>query len=103
MDSLDRLEPYGEGNREPLFAVCGMRVGNRTRIVGDGHLKLDLQFPDGAKLDAIAFRWGKTVKPADIVGTRLDLVGQVQRQDPRFGSGQQMIVRDMRSFQQADV
>jgi single-stranded-DNA-specific exonuclease len=103
MNSLDRLEPYGEGNREPLFAVCGMRVGDRTRIVGDGHLKLDLQFPDGAKLDAIAFSWGKTIKPADIVGTRLDLVGQVQRQDPRFGSGQQMIVRDMRSFQQADV
>jgi single-stranded-DNA-specific exonuclease len=97
LDDLDRLEPYGEGNRQPLFAVCGVRVGARSRIVGDGHLKLDLQFADGTSLDAIAFGWGKEVLPAAIIGSQIDIVGQVQRQDPRFGSGHQMIVRDMRS------
>ena len=80
-----------------------MRVGKRTRIVGDGHLKLDLEFADGSQLDAIAFGWGKEVQPAEIIGSDIDLVGQVQRQDPRFGSGHQMIVRDMRSMEHVDI
>jgi single-stranded-DNA-specific exonuclease len=103
LDDLDRLEPFGEGNREPLFAVCGLRVAERTRIVGNGHLKLDLQFPDGTPLDAIAFGWGRSVQPQALVGGHVDLVGQVQRQDPRYGSGHQMIVRDMRSMQHAAI
>lgn len=54
--SLAMLEPFGYGNREPLF-VSRNTIVRDTRVVGNGHLKLVLS--DGqAVWDAIAFRQG---------------------------------------------
>ncbi|MFQ5598937.1 MAG: single-stranded-DNA-specific exonuclease RecJ [Candidatus Krumholzibacteriia bacterium] len=97
IDALDRLEPFGVGNPEPLFVFRGMQVRERTRVVGEGHLKLDLEFPGGGPLDGIAFGWGRDVQPGSIIGTRLDAVGHVRRQDPRFGEAFQLVVSDLRS------
>jgi single-stranded-DNA-specific exonuclease len=96
VDALDRLEPFGTGNPEPLFLLEGARVGQRSRIVGAGHLKLDLEMQDGRTLDAIAFGWGRDVNPADVIGNRLDALGYVRRQDPRWGGGCQLVVADLR-------
>lgn len=103
LDGLDRLEPFGTGNREPLFLFQGLRVGERTRIVGQGHLKLDLELPTGRRLDGIAFGWGRDVPPADIMGVQLDAVGHVRRQDPRFGDDCQLVVSDLRTHATAQV
>jgi single-stranded-DNA-specific exonuclease len=54
--SLAQLEPFGYGNREPLFASRHVLVRD-ARIVGNGHLKLIVS--DGQTTwDAIAFRQG---------------------------------------------
>jgi single-stranded-DNA-specific exonuclease len=38
---LERMEPFGQGNREPLFAASGVRVVDRTLVGKDAqHLKL---------------------------------------------------------------
>lgn len=103
LEGLDRLEPFGSGNREPLFLLQGLRVRERTRIVGQGHLKLDLELPTGRRLDGIAFGWGRDVPPADIVGGRLDAVGHVRRQDPRFGDDCQLVVSDLRTHATAEA
>jgi single-stranded-DNA-specific exonuclease len=94
--ALERLEPFGIGNPEPQFLLAGLPVGPATRIVGQGHLKLALGPGAGSPLDAIAFRRGGDFAPADIVGQRLDVVGTVRRQDPRFGAGCQIVVSDLR-------
>ena len=95
VEALERLEPFGPGNLEPFFLVRGVRAGQRTRLVGGTHLKLDLELADGRPLDGIAFGWGRDVAPADMVGLRLDAVGQLRRQDPRWGQACQLVVADM--------
>ena len=67
--SLAMLEPFGYGNREPLFVSRNALVRD-ARVVGNGHLKLTLS--DGQIVwDAIAFRQGdwavKMPKQIDVV------------------------------------
>lgn len=56
---MAKLEPFGEGNRKPVFLAGNMRVIS-SRRVGDGsHLRLSLAEPDtGREWNAIAFRQG---------------------------------------------
>jgi single-stranded-DNA-specific exonuclease len=53
---LERLEPYGVGNPEPVFLARAARVRDR-KIVGESHLKLLLE-QDGRVLPAIGFGMG---------------------------------------------
>jgi single-stranded-DNA-specific exonuclease len=55
---IEKLEPCGEGNRNPLFGARTVRVMS-SRQVGKGgaHLKLVLE-QEGKMFDAIAFRMG---------------------------------------------
>ena len=64
LDELHRLEPYGQGNPEPVFLSSGTEVMS-ARVVGDqsagkaGHLKLVLRSAqDGRPVDAIGFGMG---------------------------------------------
>ena len=97
VEALDRLEPFGAGNPEPLFLMRGLRIGPRTRVVGDGHLKLDLQAAGGGRtLDGIAFGRARTLRPAEALGRDIDAVAHLRRQDPRWGGGVQIVVTDLR-------
>lgn len=51
--SIERLQPFGMGNPEPLFLLRKMKVINSRSLKG-GHLKLVLQ-SCGRSIDAIAF------------------------------------------------
>lgn len=97
VEALDRLEPFGPGHPEPLFLFRGLEVEPGTRIVGEGHLKLDTVLPGGRRLDAIAFGWGRDLAPAAVIGTRIDAVGHLRRQDPRWGADCQLVVTDLRA------
>ena len=66
VEELAALEPFGEGNREPVLHLPGLRI-LQTQLVGaeKQHLKLTLAYKTGdgegaaektEKLDAIAFR-----------------------------------------------
>lgn len=68
--AIIRLEPFGLGNPEPIFATEGLRV-NDMRLVGNNgkHLKLRLSQPANAVseeseaiFDAIAFNMGQLSK-----------------------------------------
>lgn len=42
-EDIRRLEPFGEGNEEPLFRICGVRVSTARTLGVDGrHLMLEL-------------------------------------------------------------
>lgn len=89
--SLASLEPYGYGNREPLFVSRCVLVRD-SRSVGNGHLKLLLS--DGQVVwDAIAFRQGDW---APKVPRQIDVVYQL---DARVWNGEarlQLNVKDLR-------
>ncbi|MDH3230797.1 MAG: single-stranded-DNA-specific exonuclease RecJ [Alphaproteobacteria bacterium] len=53
--SLQRLAPFGAGNREPRFAIPAARVV-KADIVGEDHVRCILAGEDGGRLKAIAFR-----------------------------------------------
>ncbi|MFA5962196.1 MAG: single-stranded-DNA-specific exonuclease RecJ [Parcubacteria group bacterium] len=61
MTDLKKMEPFGMGNKEPIFLLRQMRVSD-VRIVGNGtkHLKLALRANDGSPkiFDAIGFKLG---------------------------------------------
>lgn len=52
---IARCGPYGSGNPEPLFAIPSVKIGFAS-IVGEQHVRCVLTSPDGARLQAIAFR-----------------------------------------------
>lgn len=58
LDALGRLEPTGEANRPPLFAVRDVKIVDRRGVGAEGkHLKLSVS--DGTVVaEAIAFRRG---------------------------------------------
>ncbi len=76
------LEPVGEANREPLFALTGARV-ERTSCVGDGgHLKLRLLLGN-TPVSAFGFELGRR---AEGMPERIDAIGHL-RPDTFNGGG----------------
>src|SRR4030095_7580044 len=59
MDQLDRAGPYGPGHAEPRFVFPAHRL-SRVRVIQDAHLRCTLHDPDGARLEACAFRIADT-------------------------------------------
>jgi single-stranded-DNA-specific exonuclease len=60
---LDRLEPYGAGNRRPLFLAAGLEVVGEPRKVGGGERHLSFRVRQhGVTLRAIAFGMGDRVE-----------------------------------------
>ena len=60
VDELDRLEPTGFGNPQPLLLWRAARVRDRRRVGrGGAHLRLRLTAGAGGALDAIGFGLGE--------------------------------------------
>jgi single-stranded-DNA-specific exonuclease len=75
---VQRLEPCGMGNPEPMFASEGVTVVAQKAVGGEGdHLKLRLEH-DGRMLSGIAFRQGAS---AGHLPRRIDVAYHVQRND----------------------
>ena len=76
---MGKLEPFGEGNRKPVFLTRNMRVMS-SRRVGDGsHLRLSLAESDtGTEWNAIAFRQGDKAGQAR---GEIDVAFQFQEND----------------------
>jgi len=53
--TVARAGPYGAGNPEPVFAIPGHTLAFADEV-GTGHIRARLKAPDGAMLNAIAFR-----------------------------------------------
>jgi single-stranded-DNA-specific exonuclease len=71
---IERLGPFGAGNPEPVLMVGGLEVLSGTRVVGDGHLKLEARDREGDVRSLIGFSLARAWKPADITGTKVDVL-----------------------------
>ena len=79
MTDLKKMEPFGMGNREPVFMLKNMRISD-VRMVGNGtkHLKLALRATDGNPkiFDAIGFKLGdefSSLKKDDLIDVVFNL------------------------------
>lgn len=75
---LERLEPCGQGNRAPVFGILGAEV-REARVMKGEHLRLSVTW-EGRVLDAFGFG---LAQQAPQVRSRVDLLGQLRRDDYR--------------------
>lgn len=74
--SIQRLEPFGQDNAEPLFLLRGVESAGAPRLVGQNHLKLNLRH-GGLNFGAIGFNKGEFLPICD-GGGKLDVVGRLK-------------------------
>ena len=56
VDQIDRLAPFGEGNRRPLFCTTGVTLDGEPRTIGHGDRHLSLRLTqNGIGFRAVAF------------------------------------------------
>ncbi len=56
LDDLDRLEPYGAGNTEPVFLAAGLKVLGEPRKIGQGQRTLSFRIQqNGVTMKAVGF------------------------------------------------
>lgn len=76
LDSIDKLSPFGEGNRRPVFVSRGLKVKSKPLLVGKNSLKFWVTDGEGT-LEAIGFG----------MSDFFDLVNRADRIDMAYGLG----------------
>ncbi|MBR6388729.1 MAG: single-stranded-DNA-specific exonuclease RecJ [Opitutales bacterium] len=70
LDELEMLHPFGEGNKEPVFAIKGVVLEKPVEVFGAGqNFKFQLPLNNGTWISAVAWRMAGKLPP---VGEKLD-------------------------------
>ncbi len=93
---MELMAPFGPGNPEPLFMMKGVVVGEECRIVGKGHLKFSGSQGGAGTFDFIGFSMGKSWKPHQIFGRKLDILVNFRKNFYRGKMEKQFRVRALR-------
>ena len=95
------LEPFGQGNREPVFLARACVVAEAPRVLKDRHLKLRFQVAEDRAVDCLcwsrAIAWPQRVAELGVAaGSVVDAVFKVrENRHPQFG-GPEMELCDLR-------
>lgn len=92
---LSRLEPFGNGNPEPLFGAEAVEIAEIPSVVGGKHLRLTVRAGD-RRMKAIAFHQGSRAKELDR-GRRVGMVFHASFDTWRGNREIQLTVRDIRT------
>jgi len=94
---LNRLQPYGQGNSAPIFAINGIKI-HRISQTGEGrHLRMTL-LKEKKYFDAVGFGMGECIKEFH-EGDFVDVVFGIDINDYRGMVNLQLVLRDMRKAQ----
>jgi len=124
--ALRRLEPFGMGNPEPVFAAHNLRVMAMPRVIKEKHVKLRLSSQNEALgeagvlprvhaqssdrgwrksivHDALGWRMAERIQQAELLpGDALDIAFTLDHNDhPEFG-GLELSLRDFRCLRRTD-
>lgn len=98
IDYLEKLEPYGAGNKEPLIMLKNVRL-IKPALVGVGHVRCILSSDNGGSLKGMAFRVGDNdIGQAMLTakGDSFDVVGVLRRDRWQGRNEAQFIIEDIR-------
>ena len=76
VESLKLLEPYGEGNKMPIFAFRNLKIDSIRALSEGKHIKLTLKDNNNI-INAIGFNLGKIAEDYRI-GDKIDIVGTLE-------------------------
>ena len=76
VESLKELEPFGEGNKMPVFVFKNLKIDSIRALSGGKHLKLTLK-EGNTVVNAIGFNMGQLVEEYRI-GDKIDVVGVLE-------------------------
>ena len=95
-EEFQRLQPFGPGNPEPVFAVAGARI-ERPMLLRGGHIRCQLADADGGRLKAVAWRAGDTDLGKRLLegGGGLHLVGRLKADDWNGRAGVEFEIDDL--------
>ena len=97
-DYMDKLEPFGAGNPEPVLMLKRVRIVKPT-LIGVGHVRCVLTSDNGASIKAIAFRVGDNQignAMLNAKGEKFDVVGLLRRDRWNGRNEIQFIINDVR-------
>jgi single-stranded-DNA-specific exonuclease len=94
VEEFERMQPFGPGNPEPLFALADVRIEQPIPMRGD-HIRCQLTDASGAKLRAIAWRAGESELGRRLAaGGSLHVAGRLKPDDWNGRSGVQLEIED---------
>lgn len=73
---LKKLEPFGEGNKVPIFAYKGLKINSIRALTEGKHLKLTLK-DENLIINAIGFNMGYLIDDY-LIGDKVDIVGVLE-------------------------
>ncbi len=76
VESLKQLEPFGEGNKMPIFAIKNLKIDSIRALSEGKHLKMTLK-ENNTIIDAIGFNLGELTEEYRI-GDKIDVVGTLE-------------------------
>lgn len=76
VSELSLLEPFGEGNKMPLFLYKNLKIHSIRALSEGKHLKLTLK-DDNFMIDAIGFNMGELANEY-LIGNKIDVVGTLE-------------------------
>ena len=76
VESLKQLEPFGEGNKMPIFAIKNLKIDSIRALSEGKHLKLTLR-ENNTIINAIGFNMGNLADDYRI-GDKIDVVGVLE-------------------------
>ena len=71
VDFLGTCEPFGYGNKNPVWKIAGVTVLPQTRTVGSGHLKICVGDESGVGVEGISFNWEQRQIPPEALHRRV--------------------------------
>lgn len=94
VNELKLLEPYGEGNKMPVFLTKNLKILSIRSLSEGKHIKLKLGI-DNYMIDAIGFNMGEVVDKY-LIGDKVDIVGSLEVN--QFGGNEniQVNLKDLR-------
>jgi single-stranded-DNA-specific exonuclease len=73
LEFLSMCEPFGLGNKTPVWRMRNMHIDSRTGFVGNSHLKLFFHDENRREAEAIRFNWRRPLAPEELHGRTVDL------------------------------
>jgi len=93
---LERLQPFGAGNREPLIRVDGLQLDGAPRLVGRGEEHIQVMFRGGGRrVRGIWFRGAPRVRELTASRESLSLIAAVEVNRFRGESSVQLRIEDL--------